>query len=187
MLSAAPAAWAYAFGLTALQPDECGAIKRGADLVTAPLLLVYIRAAILLQVAGGVGIANWRLRRGVAAESGATEVGPLDAPGAWQGWREFRVVRREFEDSGQAQWSFYLEPVDGLPVLPFKAGQLRLSRAHAGECDPQARHGTHPEFRELRTVPSQCPRQAPRGSRARPRTRLTSVVILPAQPDERPS
>ena len=92
--------------------------------MTAPLLLAYICAAILLQVATGVGFAIWRWRRSVAAESIAAEVGPPDTPGAWQGWRGFRVVRREYEDSGQAQCSFYLEPVDGRPLLPFKAGQF---------------------------------------------------------------
>lgn len=92
--------------------------------MTAPLLLVYISAAILLQVAAGVSFAVWRWRRGLAAESGATEAISLRPLGAWQGWREFRVARREFESSGQTQCSFYLEPVDGLPLLPFKAGQF---------------------------------------------------------------
>ena len=43
--------------------------------------------------------------------------------GAWVGWREFRVARRVFEDLGQTQCSFYLEPVDRLPLAPFKPGQ----------------------------------------------------------------
>lgn len=92
-------------------------------LVTAPLLLAYICAAILLQVAAGVSVAIWR-RRGEPAESSATEEGPADILGAWPGWREFRVARRDYEDSGQAQCSFYLEPVDRRPLLPFKAGQF---------------------------------------------------------------
>lgn len=92
--------------------------------MTAPLLLAYICAAILLQVAAGAGFAVWHWRRGLAAESSATEGSSRDSPGTWLGWREFRVIRREYEDSGQAQCSFYLEPVDGRPLLPFNAGQF---------------------------------------------------------------
>ena len=40
------------------------------------------------------------------------------------GWREFRVARREFEDGKHTQCSFYLEPVDGVPLRPFKPGQF---------------------------------------------------------------
>lgn len=43
---------------------------------------------------------------------------------AWAGWREFRVVQRRFEDAAQSQCSFYLQPVDGQPLPPFKPGQF---------------------------------------------------------------
>jgi ferredoxin-NADP reductase len=43
--------------------------------------------------------------------------------GAWPGWRDFRVVRRAFEDAGQTQCSFHLQPVDGKPLTPFLPGQ----------------------------------------------------------------
>lgn len=93
--------------------------------MTAPLLLAYICTVILVQVAAGIGWAIWRGRRGFQAESNAAEEATTpNAPGAWRGWREFRVARREFEDRGQAQCSFYLEPVDGLPLQPFQAGQF---------------------------------------------------------------
>ena len=73
----------------------------------------------------GIGLAVWQLRRDLPAASDAAEVKtPHNALGAWQGWREFRVARRDFEDSGLAQCSFYLEPLDGLPLLPFQAGQF---------------------------------------------------------------
>jgi ferredoxin-NADP reductase len=42
---------------------------------------------------------------------------------AWSGWRDFRVVSREFEDAAQTQCSFYLQPVDGVPLTPFQPGQ----------------------------------------------------------------
>lgn len=93
--------------------------------MTAPLLLAYICSAILLQIAAGLALAIWHWRRDLPAESGATEeTKNRKEPGAWQGWREVRVARRVYEDSGQAQCSFYLEPLDGLALLPFKAGQF---------------------------------------------------------------
>ncbi len=46
------------------------------------------------------------------------------APGAWAGWRTFRVARRTFEDAAQTQCSFYLEPVDGLPLPAYQPGQF---------------------------------------------------------------
>jgi uncharacterized protein len=42
---------------------------------------------------------------------------------AWAGWREFRVLQREFEDAARSQCSFYLQPVDGQPLPEFKPGQ----------------------------------------------------------------
>ncbi|MBA1229496.1 NO-inducible flavohemoprotein [Pseudomonas viridiflava] len=50
------------------------------------------------------------------------------APGGWRGGREFKVVARTPESSEIT--SFYLEPVDGGPVIAHKAGQyigLRLN------------------------------------------------------------
>jgi nitric oxide dioxygenase len=50
------------------------------------------------------------------------------APGGWRGERAFRVVRKVTESAEIA--SFYLEPVDGKPVLDFAPGQyigLRLT------------------------------------------------------------
>ena len=43
---------------------------------------------------------------------------------AWAGWREFRVAQRAFEDAARSQCSFYLQPVDGQPLPPFKPGQF---------------------------------------------------------------
>ncbi|MEQ1612747.1 MAG: 2Fe-2S iron-sulfur cluster-binding protein [Hyphomicrobiaceae bacterium] len=92
--------------------------------MTAPLLLAYICATILVQVAIGIGVAVWQWRRLLPQSSVTEETTNPNVPGAWQGWREFRVARREYEDGGEAQCSFYLEPLDGVPLLPFKAGQF---------------------------------------------------------------
>ena len=107
--------------------------------MTAPLLLVYIKAALLLQLAIGVGIWLWRRRSvgtvtPVAAPPGVVPV----SSAAWPGWRGFRVVRREFEDRAQTQCSFHLEPVDGAPLPPFKAGQFLTFSLRVADADAAA-------------------------------------------------
>jgi uncharacterized protein len=93
--------------------------------VTALDLLAMISAALLLQLALGVGVAVWRWQR-----RGLTPAPPESAAGssawtlAWQGFRPFRVLRRQFEDALQTQCSFYLAPSDGLPLPPFRPGQF---------------------------------------------------------------
>lgn len=93
--------------------------------LTALQLFGYIGAAVLLQLVAGVGFTVWR-RAGQAKPS--TEVSMAapapSQPGAWTGWRAFRVARRVFEDANSTQCSFYLEPVDAVPLLPFKPGQF---------------------------------------------------------------
>jgi uncharacterized protein len=93
--------------------------------VTAPQLLTWICAALLLQVVLGAGIAVVRRRRKtprvlVAVDQGA----PVPPSGAWPGWRAFRVQTREFEDVAKTQCSFYLKPVDGVTLPAFKPGQF---------------------------------------------------------------
>ncbi len=44
-----------------------------------------------------------------------------EQPGGWHGTRDFRVCRKEPES--EVITSFYLEPVDGKPVIDFKPGQ----------------------------------------------------------------
>ena len=93
--------------------------------MTAAELLALIAAALVLQLAAGIGWATFR-RRGHPDTLAAAQA-PAAAPrpdAAWPGWREFRVARREFEDTAQSQCSFYLEPVDGQPLPPFKPGQF---------------------------------------------------------------
>jgi ferredoxin-NADP reductase len=95
--------------------------------MTAAQLLADIAGALLLQVIAGVAFAVWRrpstthepAPAGVAADVAAAG----SSSGAWSGWREFRVVRREFEDAAQTQCSFHLQPVDGAPLSPYQPGQ----------------------------------------------------------------
>jgi ferredoxin-NADP reductase len=45
-------------------------------------------------------------------------------PLAWPGLRALRVRTRAYEDEARSQSSFYLEPLDGLPLEPYRAGQF---------------------------------------------------------------
>jgi len=93
--------------------------------MTAGELLAWISAAILLQLAAGIGWTVWRHR---SADDAALPLVPAATPvksdAAWAGWREFRVVQRVAEDAARSQCSFYLQPVDGQPLPPFKPGQF---------------------------------------------------------------
>ena len=95
--------------------------------MTAALLLTCITAALLLQVVAGAAFTVWRRRAaaGALAPVAMAEVVASAAlpAGAWSGWRDFRVVRRAFEDAAQTQCSFHLQPVDGAPLEPFQPGQ----------------------------------------------------------------
>lgn len=105
-----------------VHPTRCPSTTRSN--VTALELLAFINLALLLQLAAGVGVAVWRRRSAPEAAHGvpAGDVAPTTSA-AWPGWREFRVVRRVFEDAAQTQCSFHLAPVDGAPLTPFKPGQ----------------------------------------------------------------
>lgn len=63
---------------------------------------------------------------------------PTAAPATWEGWRRFRV--REIRRETALANSVWLEPVDGLPVAPFRPGQYLTIRLSAGRNDkPQVR------------------------------------------------
>jgi ferredoxin-NADP reductase len=105
--------------------------------MTAAQLLAYIAVALLLQVIAGVAFAVWRRPSSLGTPISAGVAEAVAAPGspfgAWSGWREFRVVRREFEDAAQTQCSFHLQPVDGAPLKPYQPGQyLTFSLKVAG-------------------------------------------------------
>ena len=93
--------------------------------MTAPELLALISAALLLQLAAGIGWTVWR-HRSVAASilPAAPAATRIKSDAAWAGWREFRISQRAVEDAAQSQCSFYLQPVDGQPLPPFKPGQF---------------------------------------------------------------
>lgn len=102
--------------------------------MTVLQLLAYICAALMVQLALGVGVLVWRRRAQrstpvhVVAPA-ASEVRAL----AWSGWRDFRVVRRCFEDAALSQCSFYLQPLDGVPLPPFRPGQYLTFMLPSGD------------------------------------------------------
>ena len=102
-----------------------GGVLTGVACMTAPELLGLISAALLLQLGAGIAWSLWR--RGAAPADAALAAVPAPLPkldAAWSGWREFRVLRREYEDVARSQCSFYLRPVDGVALPAFKPGQF---------------------------------------------------------------
>lgn len=84
-----------------------------------------IGGALLLQLVAGVGWKVWRRRaQPVNSAPMAPAVSRVKSDAAWQGWREFRVSRRSFEDAAHSQCSFDLQPVDGEPLPAFRPGQF---------------------------------------------------------------
>jgi uncharacterized protein len=96
--------------------------------MTAPQLLAFIVAAMLLQLGAGIGWTLWRGRIGsVTGRTGPSVALPERGSRtdvAWQGPRAFRVTKREDEDAARSQCSFHLQPVDGQPLPPFLPGQF---------------------------------------------------------------
>lgn len=92
--------------------------------MTAVQLLAWITAALLLQLAVGIGVVVRRRHAAAMATPAQTAPASIRPDLAWEGWREFRVERRSFEDAARTQCSFYLQPVDGQPLPDFRPGQF---------------------------------------------------------------
>lgn len=92
--------------------------------LTALQLLAWILGTILVQLAVGGSVALWRRSRSVSGAEVAVLPQTMQAGSpAWVGWREFRVSARRFEDADETQCSFHLQPLDGVPLPPYKPGQ----------------------------------------------------------------
>lgn len=114
--------------------------------MTALTLFLLIILAIAAQLGIFLAVSFWRhwrdyraLRSSCAGEAHQL-VEPLFASGvsgapAWQGLRPFRVVRKEVEDRAGSVCSFYLEPLDGLPLPPYEPGQYLTFTLELGGAD----------------------------------------------------
>jgi len=93
--------------------------------MTALELLGYISAALLIQLAVAIalGVRHYRRNQDPSAIN-AHDDSPAAQKSAWHDLREFRVASREFEDAAETVCSFYLEPLDGLPLPAYLAGQF---------------------------------------------------------------
>ncbi len=87
--------------------------------MTAPLLLLWITVALVVQVAIGI-VVVMRSRGATKAPIRSTRT----SQAAWQGLRPFRIDARTFEDPAHHQCSFRLVPVDGIALPPFQPGQF---------------------------------------------------------------
>lgn len=106
--------------------------------MTTSELLAYISVVLFVQVAAAIAFTIVRARWTNAAAPAKSRSRDAGYSASWTGLRAFRVVRRVFEDDARGQCSFYLEPVDGVPLPAFKAGQfltfqLDLRDASGGE------------------------------------------------------
>lgn len=111
--------------------------------MTALELTVYIALAILVQITVFAALALYRRWRvygelkspsaGCGAGQPDTTVYPAAQVASWVGFRDFRVVRKIFEDPNHSVCSLHLAPVDGSLVPDFKPGQFLTFRLNVAD------------------------------------------------------
>jgi nitric oxide dioxygenase len=94
--------------------------------IVGACLLRAIRAVLGADVATDAVIAAWAEAYGALAQllidaEAQVYTATADQPGGWRGTRALRVVRKAQES--ELITSFYLQPVDGAPLLRFQPGQ----------------------------------------------------------------
>lgn len=104
--------------------------------MTTGFLALLIFGAILLQVVVALLYSLYRRRTqfqhqakvtAAPAKSTPAVTAGTTAPG-WDGFREFKVQQRVIENSQCSVCSFYLTPVDGMPLPGFRPGQFLTFR-----------------------------------------------------------
>lgn len=92
--------------------------------MTTLVLLGYISAALLVQIVvlGIFAAFRWKSARYAPIDEVPSIAKAQNA--AWAGLRAFRVRARHDEDEMKCQTSFVLEPVDGVPLAPYRGGQF---------------------------------------------------------------
>ena len=103
--------------------------------MTSLSLLLWIFLGLTLQVAIWLGIELWRhwaeyrvLKNGDAHQQVPDAATEPALASAWTGLRTFRVDRKVIEDAAGTICSFYLVPMDGLPLPAFLPGQFLTFR-----------------------------------------------------------
>ncbi|MCP3869396.1 MAG: FAD/NAD(P)-binding oxidoreductase, partial [Gammaproteobacteria bacterium] len=112
--------------------------------MTVELLALIIVAVLLAQVSFVLLVGLYRRKRQyreidvriseprAVSESRDTTPSSADEPNvtaaSWEGFREFRVQRREVEDRNISICSFYLVPIDGQPLPSYRPGQFLTLR-----------------------------------------------------------
>lgn len=154
--------------------------------MTVGVLASLIIALLLLQLAIAALVGFYRHKRkfgavdaernelqalSISRDSTPSGSGGLPAQvTAWNGFREFRVERRVVEDRSGSICSFYLTPVDGLPLPDYKPGQFLTFRLTTEE----------PETRQPKTL-IRCYSLS---DRPRPDRYRVSIKRVPAPVDQ---
>ena len=109
-------------------------------IVTVEMLVLTIAGLLITQVSIVALVGFYRRRReyhGLGApvpgnQKNRSSENPLPTDAkvspAWDGFREFRVERRDVEDENRSICSFYLVPIDGQPLPSFRPGQFLTFR-----------------------------------------------------------
>ncbi len=104
-------------------------------------LTIYILLGISFQIVMFAALAfyrHWFLYQDLKNRMVGFETGTIGASGSddklesatigksvsWQGFRNFRVVKKVFEDASRNVCSLHLEATDGIPLSSFKPGQF---------------------------------------------------------------
>lgn len=116
--------------------------------MTSTHLLLWIAGGALLQLAIFLGVSFWQhwqdfrlLSKGVTSTAQSlpkpseVNLAPLLA---WQGFREFKIVQKTFENADEDICSFYLAPVDRQALPPFFPGQFLTFNLNTGAQDDKA-------------------------------------------------
>lgn len=92
--------------------------------MTGLALLAYISAAFLAQITVVIIITAFRYQQAHGQHAADDAGQPPTVNAAWSGTRSFRVRSRTSEDRAASQMSFYLEPIDGQPLVAYEPGQF---------------------------------------------------------------
>lgn len=114
--------------------------------MTSVSLSLWIALGIALQLTIYLGIGFWRHWKDLQSlHSQSSELDGLEdrkkgnaTAAPWEGFRQFRVVRKVIEDQERSICSFYLAPEDKQPLPPFLPGQFLTFKLEIIDVNGQA-------------------------------------------------